>query len=143
MEKTLSTLTKGRLREQTHPFIDPGAGGTGTGTGGAVAQALKEKPQDVIVFVVGGVTYEEGKLVAGVNESLPGVRIVLGGTSVVNSAMFLKVLPLLCLKDTLLEKTLPWVGNFVVQGEIIVNGRILRVLVPSGLPQKVKRRHKD
>jgi Sec1 family len=62
---------------------------------GMVAQALKEKPQDVVVFMVGGVTYEESKFVAGVNESLSGVRIVLGGTGVVNSLMFLKVcLPL-------------------------------------------------
>jgi|SRR5579859_6959725 len=57
-----------------------------------VSQALKEKPQDVVVFMVGGVTYEESKLVAGVNETIPGVRIVLGGTSVINSLMFLKVL---------------------------------------------------
>ena len=100
MEKTLSLLTKGRLREQTHPFIDhsTGPGSSGGGTGAAVAQALKEKPQDVVVFVIGGATYEEGKLVAGVNESLPGVRIVLGGTSVVNSGMFLKVwCPVVCL----------------------------------------------
>lgn len=85
LEKTLSSLTKGRLREATHPFIDPGDSGV------AVATAMKEKPQDIVVFVVGGVTYEEAKLVAGINESLPGVRIVLGGTSVVNSSMFLKV----------------------------------------------------
>jgi|SRR5436305_6991368 len=84
LEKTLSSLTKGRLREATHPFIDP--------NDGSVAQALKERPQDIIVFMVGGTTYEEAKMIAGVNESLPGVRIVLGGTSVLNSEMFLKVI---------------------------------------------------
>lgn len=83
LEKTLSSLTKGRLRDQLFPFIDPGDH--------SVSVAIKEKPQDIIVFVVGGVTYEEAKLVAGINETLPGVRIVLGGTSVVNSSMFLKV----------------------------------------------------
>ena len=86
LEKTLSTLTKGRLREQTHPFLDPGDG--------SLAQAAKERPQDVIVFMIGGATYEEAKMVAGVNQAMPGVRIVLGGTSVHNSESFLKVFPL-------------------------------------------------
>jgi len=83
LEKTLSSLAKGRLREQTHPFVDPGDG--------SVASALKEKPQDIIVFMVGGTTYEEAKMIAGVNESMPGVRIVLGATTVHNSESFLKV----------------------------------------------------
>jgi len=82
LEKTLSNLTKGRLREQTHPFIDPGDG--------SVVQASKERPQDIIVFMIGGTTYEEAKMIAGVNESMPGVRIVLGGTTVHNSESFLK-----------------------------------------------------
>ena len=84
LEKTLSALTKGRLREQTHPFIDPGDG--------SVVAALKEKSQDIIVFMVGGTTYEEAKMVASVNESMPGVRIVLGGTTLHNSESFLKVI---------------------------------------------------
>jgi hypothetical protein len=83
LEKTLSSLTKGRLREQTHPFVDPGDG--------SVAQASKERPQDIIVFMIGGTTYEESKMIASVNETMPGVRIVLGGTTVHNSESFLKV----------------------------------------------------
>lgn len=51
---------------------------------------MKDKPQDVIVFVVGGATYEEAKMVAQVNASSPGVRVVLGGTTVHNSASFLE-----------------------------------------------------
>jgi vacuolar protein sorting-associated protein 45 len=43
------------------------------------------------VFMIGGTTYEEAKMIAGVNESMPGVRIVLGGTTVHNSESFLKV----------------------------------------------------
>jgi vacuolar protein sorting-associated protein 45 len=83
LEKTLSALTKGRLRDMTHPFVDPGDG--------SVAQASKERPQDIVVFMVGGMTYEEAKMIAGVNESMPGVRIVLGGTTICNSEGFLKV----------------------------------------------------
>jgi vacuolar protein sorting-associated protein 45 len=83
LEKTLSSLTKGRLREQTHPFIDV--------TDGSAAQAAKERPQDIIVFMVGGNTYEEAKMVAAINETLPGVRIVLGGTTIHNSESFLRV----------------------------------------------------
>jgi vacuolar protein sorting-associated protein 45 len=43
------------------------------------------RPQDVIVFIVGGVTYEEALVVHTLNRTTPGVRIVLGGTTVHNS----------------------------------------------------------
>jgi len=77
MEQTLNNLVKGRLREQTHPFVE---GSPNT----------REKPQDIIVFMVGGATYEEARLIAQVNASTPGVRVVLGGTVVHNSSSFLE-----------------------------------------------------
>ena len=43
------------------------------------------RPQDVIVFMIGGVTYEESLMVQNFNKSTPGVRVVLGGTTVHNS----------------------------------------------------------
>lgn len=77
LETTLQNLIKGKLRDQQYPFVD--GGGT-----------TKDKPQDVVVFVVGGVTYEEAKMVATINASSPVVRIVLGGTTVHNAVTFLE-----------------------------------------------------
>lgn len=76
LEATLQDLIKGRLREQLYPFVE--GGGT-----------TRDKPQDVIVFMIGGTTYEEAKMVAQINASTPGVRVVLGGTAVHNSSSFL------------------------------------------------------
>lgn len=76
LEETLNQLIKGRLKESTHPFIEDG---------------VKEKPQDIVLFMVGGTTYEEARLVAMLNAGTPGVRIVLGGTSVLRSKTFLDV----------------------------------------------------
>lgn len=77
LEGTLQDLIKGRLREQMYPFVE-GAGTT------------RDKPQDIVIFMVGGCTFEEAKMVAQVNASSPGVRVVLGGTTVHNSASFLE-----------------------------------------------------
>ncbi|MCJ1293857.1 hypothetical protein MMC34_005413 [Xylographa carneopallida] len=77
LEVTIQNLIKGRLREQQYPFAE-GAGTT------------RDKPQDIVVFMIGGATYEEAKMVAQVNASSPGVRIVLGGTSIQNSTTFLE-----------------------------------------------------
>ncbi|RPB23740.1 putative vacuolar protein sorting-associated protein 45 [Terfezia boudieri ATCC MYA-4762] len=74
LEQTLNQLIKGRLKEATHPFIEDG---------------VREKPQDIVVFMVGGTTYEEARLVAMLNAGTPGVRIVLGGTSILRSKTFL------------------------------------------------------
>lgn len=76
LELTLQNLIKGRLREAQFPFVD------GSGT-------TREKPQDIIVFFIGGVTFEEAKAVSQINASSLGVRIVLGGTTVHNSTSFL------------------------------------------------------
>ncbi|KAF2653740.1 vacuolar protein sorting-associated protein 45 [Lophiostoma macrostomum CBS 122681] len=77
LETTLQDLIKGKLNTQAYPFVEGGG-------------STKDKPQDVIVFIVGGTTYEESKMVAQVNASSPGVRVVLGGTVVHNSRTFLE-----------------------------------------------------
>ncbi|KAK5166202.1 vacuolar protein sorting-associated protein 45 [Saxophila tyrrhenica] len=76
LETTLQDLIKGRLNMNSYPFVEGGG-------------QTRDKPQDVIVFMVGGATYEEAKMVAQVNASSPGVRVVLGGTGVQNSSSFL------------------------------------------------------
>ncbi|KYK61911.1 hypothetical protein DCS_03056 [Drechmeria coniospora] len=77
LEGVLQNLIKGRLREQQYPYVE--GGGT-----------TRDKPQDIIVFMVGGATYEEAKMVASINATTPGVRVVLGGTSIHNAATFLE-----------------------------------------------------
>lgn len=51
-------------------------------------------PPQVIVFMVGGVTYEEACKVAELNASLPSGNVVLGGSFVHNSTSFLEELNL-------------------------------------------------
>jgi hypothetical protein len=77
LEATLQNLIKAKLKEQQYPFVD-GGGNT------------RDKPQDIIVFIIGGATYEEAKMVAQINASVPGVRVVLGATMIHNSKTFLE-----------------------------------------------------
>jgi hypothetical protein len=88
LEGVLQDLVKGRLREAAFPFVDGSVGGGGHHPAGTPAVA-RDKPQDVVVFIVGGATFEEARLVAGVNAGTPGVRIVLAATGAVNSEGFL------------------------------------------------------
>ncbi|RDA85498.1 hypothetical protein CP532_5071 [Ophiocordyceps camponoti-leonardi (nom. inval.)] len=77
LESTLQSLIKGRLKEQRYPFIEANG-------------ATKEKPQDIILFMVGGATFEEAKMVADINTSTPGIRVILGGTSIHNARSFME-----------------------------------------------------
>jgi len=76
LETTVQDLIKGRLSMNSHPFVEGGG-------------QTREKPQDIFIFIVGGATYEEAKMIAQVNASSPGVRVVLGGTAMLNSTSFL------------------------------------------------------
>lgn len=78
LEQTLLELSKARLSTHLFPY---GAGGGGPG---------QDRPQEIIVCMVGGVTYEEAKVVREFNTSVPGVRVVLGGTDVINARQFVQ-----------------------------------------------------
>lgn len=77
LEMTLQNLIKGKLPERQYPFVE--GGGT-----------TRDKPQDIVVFIVGGATYEEARTVATINASTPGIRVVLGGTTIHNATTFLE-----------------------------------------------------
>jgi hypothetical protein len=73
MARTIDALLKGTLKDTSYPFMD----------------GTSDKPQDIILFMVGGVTFAESAYVAQLNAQQPGIRVVLGGTSLPNSSMFL------------------------------------------------------
>ncbi|GKY94281.1 hypothetical protein MPSEU_000393900 [Mayamaea pseudoterrestris] len=89
---TLQAIAKGKLTAKTHPLVGNTAG---------VSQNLQQQqqqpldltnvvPQDVIVFMVGGVTYEEATKVAEWNATMKGrIKVILAGSTVHNSTSFL------------------------------------------------------
>ncbi|GAA5874753.1 hypothetical protein JCM8547_005202 [Rhodosporidiobolus lusitaniae] len=93
---TIEMLLKGRLREASYPYVD----------GQNVGPMGMSRPQEIILFIIGGTTYEEAKTVAQLNAQFAagqglagsvgpggpigaGTRILLGGTCVHNSKSFL------------------------------------------------------
>jgi hypothetical protein len=71
----LEAATKNKLKEALFPCVS--------------GPANREKPRTVVVFMIGGITYEEAAAVAAVNEANPDVQVVLGGSCVHNSKSFL------------------------------------------------------
>ncbi|KAJ8446901.1 hypothetical protein Cgig2_013202 [Carnegiea gigantea] len=74
--QTMESISKGRLRDVDYPYV-----------GNHYQQA---RPQDVVIFIVGGTTYEEARSVALLNSTNSGIRFILGGTAILNSKRFLK-----------------------------------------------------
>ena len=78
----LAQLLKGTLSDVTYPYLsDPGPANK------------KRAPTEVVVAILGGVTYEEAKCVGEMNAANPGVKIVLCGTTVHNCDSFLEESP--------------------------------------------------
>ncbi|KFQ15358.1 Vacuolar protein sorting-associated protein 45, partial [Leptosomus discolor] len=76
LHETLDQLIKGKLKDSQYPYLGP--------------NTLRDRPQDIIVFIIGGATYEEALTVYNLNRTNPGVRIVLGGTTIHNTKSFLE-----------------------------------------------------
>ncbi|XP_073103384.1 vacuolar protein sorting-associated protein 45 homolog isoform X2 [Elaeis guineensis] len=74
--QTMESIIKGRLRDVDYPFV-----------GNHFQQG---RPQEVVIFIVGGTTYEEARTVALHNAANSGTRFILGGSVVLNSKHFLK-----------------------------------------------------
>ncbi|KAI4154193.1 MAG: hypothetical protein LQ341_000406 [Variospora aurantia] len=77
LEATLQNLIKAKLKEQQYPFVEGGG-------------STRDKPQDIIIFMIGGATYEEAKMIAQINASSPGARVILGATTIHNSTSFME-----------------------------------------------------
>ncbi|KAK9508118.1 hypothetical protein O3M35_007851 [Rhynocoris fuscipes] len=77
LKETLEELIKGRLRENLFPFLG--------------RSPVNKRVQDIIVFIIGGVTYEESLCVYQLNKSSlnGGARVVLGGTTIHNTTSFI------------------------------------------------------
>ncbi|KAK6115647.1 hypothetical protein DH2020_007916 [Rehmannia glutinosa] len=71
LSQTMESIVKGRLRDVDYPYV-----------GNHFQQA---RPQDVIIFIVGGTTYEEARSVSLQNATNSGIRFILGGSAVLNS----------------------------------------------------------
>uniref|UniRef100_A0A3P9JLL9 Vacuolar protein sorting-associated protein 45 n=1 Tax=Oryzias latipes TaxID=8090 RepID=A0A3P9JLL9_ORYLA len=71
LHDTLDQLIKGRLKDSQFPYLG--------------ASSLRDRPQDIMVFIIGGATYEEALTVYNLNRNTPGVRIVLGGSTIQNT----------------------------------------------------------
>ena len=80
--ETLHALNKGKLSPRTYPLVP-----------GSMVHTMSALPEKVFLFVVGGITYEEGTKLAEFNEhqsKLPngGIPVVLAGSTVRNSTSF-------------------------------------------------------
>ncbi|KAA1096514.1 vacuolar protein sorting-associated protein 45 [Puccinia graminis f. sp. tritici] len=111
--ETVEQLLKGRLKETGYPILEPptdpsknyhsSSSTANNQSSSAAAQNLPTRPIEVVVFVVGGSTYEEARSIALLNDRLAsgvgfsgpgpqpqlGARVILGGTYVHNSRTFL------------------------------------------------------
>ncbi|KAL4596920.1 hypothetical protein ACB092_12G198800 [Castanea dentata] len=74
--QTMESISKGWLRDVDYPYV-----------GNHFQQG---RPQEVVIFIVGGTTYEESRSVALQNASNSGIRFILSGSVVLNSKRFLK-----------------------------------------------------
>lgn len=83
LQNTLESIAKGKLKDSAFPLASGGAGASG-------------KPMEVIVYMVGGVTYEEAMCVAEFNKANQMTRVVLGGSCIQNSTSFLEELKMSC-----------------------------------------------
>lgn len=78
---TIQALIRGKLKDSHHPYVGP--------------SDPEFRPQEILIFMVGGTTYEEACKVSEFNlTNTNGVKVVLGGSTIHNSTSFLEELKL-------------------------------------------------
>ncbi|KPM08434.1 vacuolar protein sorting 45-like protein [Sarcoptes scabiei] len=75
IKEIIEDMVRGRLKETQFPFL------------GTVQQ--RERPNEIIIFMIGGITYEESLTVYNLNQQLNGIKIIIGGSMIHNSKTFL------------------------------------------------------
>jgi vacuolar protein sorting-associated protein 45 len=75
LSSTLDMFMKGKLKDSQFPLV---------------SSHSSNKPSEVVIFIVGGATFEEATKIAEFNRANPSMRVILGGSCVHNSNSFLK-----------------------------------------------------
>jgi len=79
---TIQAVIRGKLKESSHPHVAP--------------MDSEFRPQEIIIFMAGGTTYEESCKISEFNETNTyGVKVMLGGSTIHNSTSFLEELKVL------------------------------------------------
>ncbi|GMM35668.1 Vps45 protein [Saccharomycopsis crataegensis] len=110
-----NVLTK-RLQGSSYPVLNPySKNNNGNNNNGAAAvdsginhinystsSIANEKFQDIVVHVIGGITYEESRVIGLLNEKYKakGIRLVIGSNTIVSSDTFMQQLTGEMLKDS-------------------------------------------
>jgi vacuolar protein sorting-associated protein 45 len=76
LQYILESIAKNKIKESSFPPL-------------ISVSSNQAKPSEVIVFIVGGATYEEALTVSQFNNTNPSMRVLLGGSCVHNSLSFL------------------------------------------------------
>ncbi|XP_039267692.2 vacuolar protein sorting-associated protein 45-like [Styela clava] len=76
LKDIIEQLARNRLKESEYPYLG--------------STTMQERAQDIIVFIVGGCTYEESMCVHTLNSANVGIRVVLGGTAIHNTSSFIE-----------------------------------------------------
>lgn len=77
LSNTLDSIAKNKLKDSTFPLI--------------YGSNSNNRPSEVVVFIVGGATFEEATKVTEFNQANAGnIRVILGGSTIHNSASFLQ-----------------------------------------------------
>jgi vacuolar protein sorting-associated protein 45 len=85
----LQSIMKGNLKDsQFPPLVTGGGSSTFSNTGGSGSG--KNQFKEIIIFMIGGTTFEEAYRIAEFNASNSGTRVLLGGSTIQNSTSFLK-----------------------------------------------------
>lgn len=137
LSQTLGHLFRGRLKETSYPFLESPSPNASLQRSVVLyhpqfdytARLILIRPQDVIIFMIGGTTYEEARTItlltqdpaAASNAGIPtaaGTRLLLGGTCVHNSSSYVKF-PSVYLLPSLKHVTLKIYRNDSHSGELV------------------------
>ena len=70
----IENVLKNKLMENEYPFTD--------------MVPLKDIPKNIIIYIIGGVTFGEAKQIKDLNQKYPDCHFIIGGSSQINSKMF-------------------------------------------------------
>jgi vacuolar protein sorting-associated protein 45 len=86
IKSVVEDVLKGKLKDNQFPYFNATSGRTGTGA----PIDPNFRPSEVIVFIIGGVTYEEALAIHNINRAENRLCVVLGGTTIHNMKSFLE-----------------------------------------------------